>query len=103
MRLGWIALVVLLALLHTWAVFQGIANLIAAPAAFAQFGAPVPWWLIILGLIVPVVTFVSALILGRGRILSHRVALLVVSLATANAFVLASGALGTLVLAFQAG
>jgi hypothetical protein len=35
--------------------------------------------------------------------LSHRVALLVVSLATANAFVLSSGALAPILLAWQAG
>jgi hypothetical protein len=92
-------------LLHLWALFQGVSNLIALPGFYAQSGlaAHTPWWLLVLGVLVPVATFVAAVLLGRRRMLSHRVALLVVSLATANAFVLSSGALAPILLAWQAG
>jgi hypothetical protein len=92
-------------LLHLWALFQGVSNLIAVPGFYAQSGlaAYTPWWLLVLGVLVPLATFVAAVLLGRRRMLSHRVALLVVSLATANAFVLSSGALAPILLAWQAG
>ena len=100
-----LAVTLALALLHLWALFQGMSNLIAVPSFYAQTGLGdlTPWWLLILGVLLPVITFTGAVVLGRGRILSHRVLLLVISLATANAFVLSSGALGPILLAFQAG
>jgi hypothetical protein len=100
-----ILLSALFGLLHIWALFQGVSNLIAVPTFYLQTGLAqyTPWWLLVLGVLVPVLTFVAAMLLGRGRVLSHRVALLVVSLATANAFVLTAGALGPILLALQAG
>ncbi|MGN6502475.1 MAG: hypothetical protein ACTHKX_06180 [Pseudolysinimonas sp.] len=100
-----IVIPVVFGLLHLWALFQGVSNLIALPGFYAQSGlaAYTPWWLLVLGVLVPVATFVVAVLLGRRRMLSHRVALLVVSLATANAFVLSSGALAPILLAWQAG
>ena len=100
-----IVLTVLFGVLQVWALFQGVSNLLAVPGYYAQsgLGAFTPWWLLVLGVIVPIATFLAAVLLGRGRVVSHRVALLLVSLATANAFVLASGALGPILLAFQAG
>jgi len=100
-----ILLSALFALLHLWALFQGVSNLVAIPTFYAQTGlAPyTPWWLLSLGVAMPLLTFAAALVIGRHRVLSHRVALLVVSLATANAFVLTAGALGPILLALQAG
>jgi hypothetical protein len=100
-----ILLSALFGVLHLWALFQGVSNLIAVPTFYAQTGLAqyTPWWLLVLGVLVPPLTFAAALVLGRGRVLSHRVALLVVSLATANAFVLTAGALGPILLALQAG
>ncbi len=105
MKGGAITVMALFGLLHLWALFQGVSNLIAVPGFYAQSGlaAYTPWWLLVLGVLVPVVTFAGAVLLGRGRVLSHRVALLLVSLATANALVLSAGALGPILLAWQAG
>lgn len=100
-----IAVTLALAVLHLWALFQGLSNLIAVPGFYAQQGLAqyTPWWLLVLGVAVPVITFTVAVLLGRGRPLAHRVAVLVVSLATANAVVLSSGPLGPILLAWQAG
>lgn len=100
-----VVIAVVFGLLHLWALFQGVSNLIALPGFYAQSGlaAYTPWWLLVLGVLLPVATFVAAVLIGRRRMLSHRVALLVVSLATANAFVLSSGALAPILLAWQAG
>ncbi|HTL42133.1 MAG TPA: hypothetical protein VL294_11740 [Pseudolysinimonas sp.] len=100
-----IVIVIVFGLLHLWALFQGVSNLIALPGFYAQSGlaAYTPWWLLVLGVLVPVAALVAAVLIGRRRMLSHRVALLVVSLATANAFVLSAGALAPILLAWQAG
>lgn len=105
MKGGVIALTALFGLLHLWALFQGVSNLIAVPGFYAQAGLEqyTPWWLLVLAVPVPVLLFVAAVLLGRRRVLSHRVALLLVSLATANALVLSAGALGPILLAWQAG
>jgi hypothetical protein len=52
---------------------------------------------------VPPLAFAAALLLGRGRVVSHRVAVLAASLGTVNAVVLSSGALAPILLAFSAG
>lgn len=104
-RVPLLVLAALFGLLHVWALFQGISNLVALPAYYEQsgLGAYTPWPLLALGILMPPAAFTAALLLGRGRILSHRVALLAVSLATSNAFVLSAGALAPILLAFQAG
>jgi hypothetical protein len=91
--------------LHLHALFQGIANLVALPAFYAQLGisAYTPWWLLVLGVAIPPLAFAGALLLGRGRILTHRVALLAVSLASVNALVLSAGSLAPILLALAAG
>jgi hypothetical protein len=91
-------------ILHLWAIFQGVSNLIAVPTFYSQhgLGAYIPWVLLVLGVVVPFITFFAAVLLGRRRVLAHRAALFVVSLATANAFVLSSAALGPILLALQA-
>jgi hypothetical protein len=95
----------LFGLLHLWALFEGVSNLIYAPAAFTaqNLGAYIPWWLLILGVALPVITFTAATLIGRRRVISHRVALLVVSLAVSNAFVLSASELALILVAWQAG
>jgi hypothetical protein len=53
--------------------------------------------------LIPPLAFVAALVIGRGRIVSHRVAVLAASLGTVNAVVLSSGALAPILLALSAG
>ena len=100
-----LVIALLFAVLHLWALFQGVSNLIALPTFYAQFGFPqlTPWWLLIVGVAAPPLAFTAAMLLGRGRILSHRAVLLAVSLATSNAIVLSSAALAPILLASAAG
>ena len=104
-RAAVILLAVVFGVLHAWAMFQGVANLAAVPGVYEQFGiAPyTPWWLLIVGVVLPPLAYVAALVIGRGRVVSHRVAVLAASLGTVNAVVLSSGALAPILLALSAG
>lgn len=104
-RIALIVAAVAFGVLHLIPLFQGISNLIALPSYYARLGIAgyTPWWLLVLGVAAPPVAFAAALLLGRGRVVTHRVALLLVSLATANALVLSFGALAPILLAMQAG
>jgi hypothetical protein len=100
-----IVLTVAFGVLHLAPLFQGIANLVALPSYYAQLGieAYTPWWLLVFGVALPPLSFTAAILLGRRRSLTHRVALLAVSLATVNALVLSFGALAPILLAVAAG
>jgi hypothetical protein len=91
-----IALVTLLfAALHGYTLLQAVSNLVALPGVYDLLGIgdAVPWWLLIVGVATPVVLFVAAVLLGRGRSLAHRVLLLAVSLGATNAIALSVAAL----------
>jgi len=83
---------VVFALLYAYPLFEGISNLIALPPYYAAngIGAAVPWWLLITGVVAPVLLYLTALWIGRGRELFPRTLLLAVGLATANALVLSA-------------
>jgi hypothetical protein len=103
-RVALIVAGIVFGLLHLIPLFQGISNLVALPVFYAQLNIAgyTPWWLLVLGVAIPPVSFVAALLIGRGRVVTHRVVLLAVSLATVNALVLSSGALAPILLALQA-
>ena len=83
---------VVFALLYAYPLFEGISNLIALPPYYAAngIGAAVPWWLLIIGVLAPLLLYLAALWIGRGRELFPRTLLLAVGLATANALVLSA-------------
>lgn len=80
------------ALLYAYPLFEGISNLIALPPFYAAngIGAAVPWWLLIIGVVAPVLLYLAALWIGRGRELFARTLILAVGLAAANALVLSA-------------
>lgn len=77
-----VVVAVLFAILHGWFLYQAITNLIYTPAAYANFGLEdrIPWALLISGVALPVVFFVTALWFGLRRELSGRVLLFAASL-----------------------
>ena len=81
---------VVFASLYAYPLFEGISNLIAVPPYYDAngIGGAVPWWLLIIGVAAPVLLFLSALWIGRGRELFPRTLILAVGLATTNALVL---------------
>ena len=81
---------VVFALLFAYPLFEGISNLIAVPPYYAAngIGGAVPWWLLVIGVVAPVLLYLAALWIGRGRELFPRALILAVGLATTNALVL---------------
>ena len=81
---------VVFALLYAYPLFEGISNLIAVPPYYDAngIGGAIPWWLLIIGVAAPVLLYLAALWIGRGRELFPRALILAVGLATTNALVL---------------
>lgn len=81
---------VVFALLYAYPLFEGVSNLIAVPPYYASIGigSAVPWWLLVIGVVAPVILFAAALLLGRRRELFARALLLAVGLAATNALAL---------------
>lgn len=71
-RYGWLSLVVafLFALLFAYDLWEAVGNMVSLPAVYDAFGygsENVPWWLLWIGVLIPVVVFVAAFIGGRRR------------------------------------
>ncbi len=82
-----VAVSVAFGLLFAWDVWEAVSNLVALPDfyEYAGFGREnVPWWLLAVGVAIPVIAFVAALLLGRRRPLLVKVILLFVGLAVAS-------------------
>jgi hypothetical protein len=77
---GWpsIAVAIVFGLVNAYVLWDAIENLVTLPK---EFGSVTPWWLLILDVAVPVVTFVVAFLIGRRRSLGHRALLFLVAFA----------------------
>ena len=86
--IGVVAISVVFGAFFAWDVWEAVSNLVALPDFYdyAGFGREnVPWWVLIVGVVVPVVLFVAAIVLGRGRPLLVKAIVLLVALAVASA------------------
>jgi hypothetical protein len=86
--LGWrLGVAALFALLYGWFLFAAASNLIALPPLYAAQGYAeyTPWVTLVLGVVLPPVLFVGALLIGRRRMLSTRVLALAAGLAAVAA------------------
>ncbi|MEJ1230942.1 MAG: hypothetical protein WDM88_10530 [Galbitalea sp.] len=70
-RYGWpsIAVAVVAGVLYAYVLWNAIGNLISLPKAL---GDATPWWLLIVGVAVPVVAYLAAFLLGRRHSLLPR-------------------------------
>jgi hypothetical protein len=65
-----IAVAAIFGIVYAYYLWDAIRSLIELPAAYELAGLSrddAPWSLLVLGIILPIVTFVGALIVGRGR------------------------------------
>lgn len=85
-RYGWLSLVVafLFALLFAYDLWEAVGNMVSLPAVYDAFGygsENVPWWLLWIGVLIPVVVFVAAFIGGRRRSVVAKAVIFFVGLA----------------------
>jgi hypothetical protein len=83
---GWagLAVAVIFALFYAYDVWEAVSNVASIAGVYELFGldpADAPWWLLVIGVLVPVVVYAAALLLGRGRGPIARLLILVVGLA----------------------
>ncbi len=87
---GWPILVVagLVGLLYAYDLWEALSTMLALPRYYDAFGldpADIPWWLLVVNLLLPAVVFALALLIGRKRNLGSRALLLGVGLAVVAA------------------
>lgn len=85
-RRGALSLVVVaaFALLYAYDVWEAIANLVALPGFYDAYGlgaASIPWWLLWVGVLIPIAAFAIAVVAGRGRSIFAKALILIVGLA----------------------
>ena len=85
-RYGWLSTIVagLFGLIYAYSVWQAIGNLIALPAFYDQAGygsQHVPWWLLWIGVVIPIAVFALAFLVGRRRSVFGKALIFVVGLA----------------------
>jgi hypothetical protein len=92
--------VAVFALLFAYDLWEAIGTAVALPASYEAIGfdpATIPWWIVVLYVLVPPVTFVLAVIAGRRQRVFGRALLFAVALAVSAALSLGLIALqGTL-------
>jgi hypothetical protein len=92
------AVTIVFGLFYAYDLFEAISNLVAVPAQLADYNQflienditplPVPWTILIANLLLPVVVFAVAWVLGRGRSIRHQAILLLAGLALVAALTL---------------
>lgn len=71
-RYGWLSLIVaaLFGLFYAYDVWSAVSNLVALPAVYDAVGigaSNVPWWLLWVGILIPLAVFIVAFAVGRRR------------------------------------
>lgn len=86
---------VVFAILFAAPLFYALSNLIEYPA---QVGGRTPWWLLVVGVVAPVVLFVGGVLVARGRTPVLRVVVLAAALGVANALTISEIAIAPFML-----
>ena len=76
------------ALLTAYDLWEAIGTAVALPASYEATGldpATIPWWIVVLYVLVPPVTFVLAIVVGRRQSVFGRALVFVVALAVSAA------------------
>jgi hypothetical protein len=87
-RYGWLSLIVaaVLGLFYAYDVWEAVGNMINLPAFYDSIGVGskhVPWWLLWIGVLIPVVVFLLAFVIGRRRNVGEKAVVFIVGLALA--------------------
>lgn len=87
-RYGWLSLIVaaVLGLFYAYDVWEAVGNMINLPAFYDSIGVGskhVPWWLLWIGVVIPVAVFLLAFVIGRRRNVGDKAVVFIVGLALA--------------------
>lgn len=85
-RFGIVSIVIaaLFGLLYVYDLWEAVSNLVQLPLVYEAYGfdtASLPWWLLIVGVMIPPVVFGLALVAGRRQSVGVRALLLLLGLA----------------------
>jgi len=99
-RVATIVVAIVFAVLYGYTLLLAVSNLVAVPALLDEqnIDASPPWPLLILGVVVPPVLYLAAVLLGRQRPLLARALLFAVGLGATNALFLTVATFGTALL-----
>ncbi len=100
-RVGRVAIAIVFGLFFAYILFGALSNLIQLPSDLAGTDLAVPWWLLILGVLVPPLLYLGAFLLSRRREVFAQVLIFAVALATGYALSLSINTLGSLLVAAQ--
>jgi hypothetical protein len=97
---GWavVAVTALFGIVYAWDLWEAISTMLELPVFYEAYGydvAGLPWWVLIVMVVLPIAVFALAVLLGRGRGLLARVVLLLVGLSVVAALTLGLVALET--------
>lgn len=89
-RYGWVSLVVaaLFGLLYAYEVWEAIGNMINLPRYYELLGldpASIPWWVLVISLLVPIAAFLIAFWVGRRHNVGGKALVFLLGLAVSSA------------------
>jgi hypothetical protein len=96
-----IAIAIVFALFFAYILFGAISSLIQLPADLSGTDIDVPWWVLIVAVVIPPAVYTVAFRLSRRFELFAQVLIFAVALATAYALLFSINGLGTLLIYFQ--
>ncbi len=85
-RFGWLSLTVagVFGLFYAYDLWEAVSNFVELPAVYKQYGletSDIPWWVLVLGLVVPPLVFAIAFVAGRKHSVLGKALIFIVGLA----------------------
>jgi hypothetical protein len=97
-RIGWLGLAIaaFFGLYYAYDVWAAVATIVALPGAYVEQGlqqSDVPWWLLVIGLLVPIVAYVAAFVISLRMNIAAKAVIFILGIAVTSALSLSIVAL----------
>jgi hypothetical protein len=85
-RYGWPSVMVaaVFGLFYAYDLWEAVSNFVELPVVYKQYGleaSDIPWWVLVLGLVIPPVVFAAAFVVGRKHSVLGKALIFIVGLA----------------------
>jgi hypothetical protein len=85
-RYGWPSLTVaaVFGLFYAYDLWEAVSNFVELPVVYKQYGleaSDIPWWVLVLGLVIPPLVFATAFVVGRKHSVLGKALIFIVGLA----------------------